>query len=179
MLRRPSAPWRGLAALGLVLAAAAVAAAKPTPSWNGRVTHVSDGDTLWVQPADGATAPVAIRIVDIDAPEICQPWGPQARDALQERAGGRDVIVRPVGRDGYGRTLARVTLDDLNLGPWLVQEGHAWSQRTRWDQGPLVKQETQARALRRGLHAQPEPVSPKEFRRRHGPCERAAASPRQ
>ena len=162
-------------ALSLLLAATLAAAAKPAPTWDGRVTHVSDGDSLWVQPADAAQAPVEIRLVDIDAPEICQAWGREARAALQERVDGRAVAVRPVGRDGFGRTLARVALDGQDVGAWLVQEGHAWSQRTRWNRGPLVKQETQARALRRGLHQEPGAIAPKEFRRQHGPCERGAA----
>ena len=166
---------RSAVAATLLLAATRVSAAKAPPSWSGRVTHVSDGDSLWVQPADAALAPVEIRLVDIDAPEICQAYGPQARAALKDRVGGRTVEVRTVGHDGFGRTLARVALDGEDLGAWLVQEGHAWSQRTRWNRGPLVKQETQARALRRGLHGEAGAIAPKEFRRQHGPCERAAA----
>jgi hypothetical protein len=37
--------------------------------------------------------------------------------------------------------------------------------RTRWDQGPYVKQERQAKALGRGLHGQGGAVMPSEFRR--------------
>ena len=147
-------------------------AAKPVSEWAGRVTHVSDGDSLWVQPEDAAHKPVEIRLADIDAPEICQPWGLQARDALKEQVGGKAVGVRVVGRDGYGRTLARVLLDGQSVNAWLVAEGHAYSHRTRWDQGPLVKQEKVARALRRGVHGQGGAILPKDFRRSHGPCER-------
>ena len=46
----------------------------------------------------------------------------------------------------------------------MVSEGHAWSTRTKWDNGPLVKQERQAMALKRGLHATPGAVMPKHFR---------------
>lgn len=51
-------------------------------AWSGVVTHVSDGDTVWVEPTQGGEAQ-KIRLLGIDAPEICQAWGPQARDALQ------------------------------------------------------------------------------------------------
>jgi hypothetical protein len=53
----------------------------------------------------------------------------------------------------------------------------AWSIRSRWDQGPLVKQEKMARALSRGLHATPGAMQPKEFRRLHGTCDRVATPP--
>ncbi len=170
--RRRAAASVLLALWGLPLAQAA----KPVPEWAGRVTHVSDGDSLWVQPADAALKPVEIRLADIDAPEICQPWGPQARDALKDQVAGKAVGVRVVGRDGYGRTLARVLLDGQSVNAWLVTEGHAYSHRTRWDQGPLVKQEKVARALRRGVHGQGGAILPKDFRRSHGPCERAASA---
>jgi micrococcal nuclease len=151
-------------------------AAKPVPEWTGRVTHVSDGDSLWVRPEDAALKPVEIRLADIDAPEICQPWGTQARDALKYQVGGKAVAVRVVGRDGYGRTLARVLLDGQSVNAWLVSEGHAYSHRTRWDQGPLVKQEKVARALRRGVHGQGGAILPKDFRRSHGPCPRTGGA---
>jgi endonuclease YncB( thermonuclease family) len=168
-VRRRVAASALLALCGLSLAHAA----KPVPEWAGRVTHVSDGDSLWVQPEDTALKPVEIRLADIDAPEICQPWGGQAREALKERVGGKTVGVRVVGRDGYGRTLARVLLEGQSVNAWLVSEGHAYSHRTRWDQGPLVKQEKVARTLRRGVHAHGGAMLPKDFRRSHGPCERA------
>ena len=37
----------------------------------GRVTSVVDGDSLWVTPADNSAA-IEVRLLDIDAPEICQ-----------------------------------------------------------------------------------------------------------
>lgn len=157
----------------LLLAAGAALAAKAVPEWTGRVTSVSDGDSLWVQPAEAGAKAVEIRLADIDAPEICQAWGPQARDALKDQVTGKTVTVRVVGHDGYGRTLAKLGLDGQDISAWLVQEGHAWSNRTRWDRGPLVKQERMAQALRRGLHANADKVMPKDFRRNRGPCPRA------
>lgn len=178
MLRRAATTLLLVAAAG---AAPAAGPAKAVPAWTGRVSHVSDGDSLWVQPAAAGAKAVEIRLADIDAPEICQPWGPQARDALMEQVGGKTVAVQVLGHDSYGRTLARVLLEGQSVNAWLVQEGHAWSNRSRWDQGPLVKQEKMARALRRGLHGQQGPeraMLPREFRRSHGPCERPAAAPK-
>jgi hypothetical protein len=43
--------------------------------------------------------------------------------------------------------------------------------RYRWDQGPYVKEERQAIALKRGLHEQRGAELPRDFRKRHGPCQ--------
>ena len=61
--------------LGLVLSGTAHAL-------SGIVTHVTDGDTIWVRPDEPNRKPVKLRLVGIDAPERCQAWGAQATAAL-------------------------------------------------------------------------------------------------
>lgn len=151
----------------------------------GTVTRVVDGDSLWVTPVAGPgaaampPAPVEVRMLGIDAPEICQAHGLEARDALRDLVLDRLVGVQGVGRDTYGRLLATITVEGLNVNRRQVAEGHAWSSRHKWDQGPYVKQERQAKALGRGLHAGGGAVLPSDFRRSHGPChgEATAAVP--
>lgn len=159
---------RTVRGLGLALTCALCAAA-PSARFDAAVVKVVDGDSLWLRPA-GADQAVEVRVQDIDAPEICQPWGRQAREALAERVAGRTLVVQPRGRDTHGRLLALISIGGENLGAWMVGEGHAWSIRTRWDRGPLVKEERMASALRRGLWTEPNPVEPRAFRRQHGPC---------
>jgi micrococcal nuclease len=144
---------------------------KPAPkALQGLVSHVSDGDTLTLQVPN--QAPMQVRLRDIDAPEICQPWGEQAQRALSELALNKVVTLQVSARDSYGRTIGAVLVDDLNVSRFLVENGHAWSTRSRWDQGPLVKEEKMARALTRGLHAQGGAVQPWEWRRTRGACPR-------
>jgi endonuclease YncB( thermonuclease family) len=66
--------------------------------WLGVVTYVSDGDTVWVQPLQGGKAH-KVRLLGIDAPEICQPWGPQSRAALHAVLQGQVVEVTVRTRD--------------------------------------------------------------------------------
>ena len=40
--------------------------------------RVVDGDSLWVRPP--GRAPLRLRLSGVDAPEVCQRHGPQARD---------------------------------------------------------------------------------------------------
>lgn len=134
------------------------------------VTHVTDGDTLWVRAAPGRKAQ-QLRLQGIDAPEICQPGGVQAREALQRRLLDQHVRVRTNGRDSYGRTLAQVQLRGQDAGEWMVRQGHAWSYRYGRQASPYAAQERAAREDRLGLWRQPQPMQPRVFRRFHGSCE--------
>ncbi len=162
-------PALACAAAGALVPTVASPRKPPEPvTIEGEVTAVTRGDTLWITPAGGAA--VEIRLRDIDAPEPCQAWGEESRQALAEQALHKTASARISGRDGGHRLLASVRVEGRDLGPWLVEEGDAWSIRTRWDRGPLVKQETVARAFGRGLHAAGGAVMPRDFRRTHGPC---------
>jgi micrococcal nuclease len=159
----------------LLLTCCGLAGAAPSAPVEGTVSKVIDGDTLWfVVPGK---APLVVRLRDIDAPEICQPWGEQAKRALAEMALDKAVTLRSVARDVHGRTLGSVSVDGVDVGPLMVAEGHAWSTRTRHDLGPLVKQERMAKALGRGLHAAGGALPPRDFRQAHGECRQGEALP--
>lgn len=135
------------------------------------VTHVSDGDTLWVRPDAGGDA-VNIRIDGIDAPEICQAWGAEAQAALASRVLHRAVNVNPRRRDGYGRLLASLSEPGTgaDLGEWMVANGHAWAHQYKRFKSTYGAQLSQAQGARRGLFADAQAVHPRDFRKRHGPC---------
>ncbi|TWO68292.1 thermonuclease family protein [Caenimonas sedimenti] len=156
----------------LVLAAALLGGAGAhAGQFQGVVSHVTDGDSLWVRPADGAE-PVEIRLLHLDAPEGCQAFGAQARAALARRVLHQKAIVRTRGQDDYGRTLARIQFQGEDLGAWLVRGGYAWSTGNRKSPGPYAAFEAQARDARQGLWAEPGAQRPRDFRRTHGRCQR-------
>lgn len=144
------------------------ALAQPTVL-EGRVERITDGDSVWLAPAAGPA--VEVRLLGIDAPEGCQAGGPESRRALEELALRRDARLQTKGRDNHGRTLGTLFVDEVNVNQRLVEEGHAWSMRFKWDNGPYVKQERMAKALGRGLWAGGGAVMPRDFRRQHGPCQ--------
>jgi micrococcal nuclease len=135
----------------------------------GRVTHVTDGDTIWVRPVDAGTA-LHVRLQGIDAPEICQAAGKQSRDALAARLLHQNVEIDVQAQDSYARTLARVSYQGRDVGAWLVAQGWAWSSTFRRRAGPYGQEERAARAERRGLWAHVEPEEPRDFRKRNGSC---------
>jgi len=154
----------------LVLASPALSRAQPEQqSWAGVVTHVVDGDSVHVRPTQGG-AVRKIRIVGMDAPEICQAGGVAARAALHERIHQRAVNVSAQGVDVYGRDLAVIYLSQEDVGQWMVKRGHAWSSRYQKDPGPYVQEEENAKFLGRGLFAEMTAEYPRDFRRRHGRC---------
>lgn len=134
------------------------------------MSKVHDGDSLWLALPERA-AIVVVRLQGLDAPEICQAWGPQAREALASRVLHRAVVLHVSGTDPHGRTLGRVWVDGEDVGLWMVRQGHAWSLRQRAAETRAVAQaERSARSQRLGLHAEPAAQPPWAFRRAHGPC---------
>lgn len=170
-MRPQRQPWRAglrgkhwLACLLLALAPALHAA-----SFRAQVTYVTDGDTLWVRPDAGGPT-MELRLLDVDAPERCQPFGPQAAQALRARVLHAAVRVRTRGSDSYGRQLARVEHRREDVGRWLVANGYAWAMRFHGRPGRHGGLQEQARRERRGLWASPGPLEPRLFRQRFGPC---------
>jgi endonuclease YncB( thermonuclease family) len=163
-----------LACLWLLVAPAAVTAQQPAKRADahgpieGVIHRVTDGDSLWLQPA-GKPA-IEVRLRDIDAPEICQDYGPDAKKALEQMALGKTATLTISARDAHGRSIGQVMVEGQSLSRMMVAEGHAWSTRSRYDRGPLMKEERMAIALRRGVHATSGAVMPKDFRKAHGPC---------
>src|SRR5205823_7895342 len=97
---------------------------------------VIDGDTLEIHG-------MRIRLWGIDAPESSQLC--RGEDSLQYRCGAkaandldtfiarRPVNCLPITLDQYGRTVASCSVDDVDLGQWLVRGGLAqdWPQYSK------------------------------------------------
>ena len=148
----------------------------------GRISSVSDGDTLWLRPDAGQNlgqiqlnkGRVKLRLEAIDAPESCQDWGPAATAALQAQVQNQSVTAQLLHRDNYGRWLARLYLPqaaNLDVNAWLVAQGHAWDyQFASGKPGRYAALQTQAKAAQRGLWSLKKPMQPRQFRHQHGAC---------
>ena len=172
LARQPGAAALAAAAFVVACALAPTGAAAQSKSRavpiEGVINRIIDGDSLVVQPED--KPPIEVRLRDIDAPEICQDYGAEAKKELERLALGKKVQLTISGRDSYGRSIGAVIVDGQSLSKLMVAEGHAWSTRSRYDRGPLMKEERMAIALHRGLHSAGNAVMPRDFRKTHGPC---------
>ena len=130
----------------------------------GRVVNVSDGDTLTVLVEQ---TPVKVRLDAIDAPELRQPFGRRAQQSLAELCAAKRAYVIEKGADRYGRTVARIVCDGVDANSEQVRRGMAWvfERYAPRNSAPYGLQ-GQARATRRGLWSDPEPVAPWEWRRK-------------
>ena len=138
-----------------------------TRAW---VSWVMDGDTLLLVP-EGQKEAVKVRVDGIDAPETCQPGGEASRDAMIRLAMRKTVELRKFGHDHYGRQVARVRIDDMDLGAEMVRTGMAWAYRYRVGAGPYAKLQKRAQQDRRGLFGASETaMTPGVFRKFHGSC---------
>lgn len=127
-----------------------------------QVVRVKDGDSLVV--ASGGQQ-VDVRLANIDAPEHGQRRGDEARARLRALVEGKDVELHLRGGDAYRRIVAHVFVDGLDVNATMVSSGLAWVARA-YDPGPqLVRLEDQARAARRGLWADAQPMPPWEWRK--------------
>lgn len=148
----------------LVLLAASASAR--VASYEGRVLRVVDGDTLVLR---SSYQVVRIRLAEIDAPEHDQPYGTEARNALANMVNGRMIRIVAIGHDRYGRVVARLYADGLDVNAALVEEGSAWVYPQYAHDPNLYTAQREARNAGRGLWAQENPIPPWEWRRRqHG-----------
>lgn len=162
-------PAHLLAALAGALALLSVLAwwwaGGPTPTaLYGRVQYVYDGDTLAIDTEQGR---IVARLWGMDAPESDQPGGSDATAALRRLVHRRVVAVHVVDRDQYGRIVARVHIDDVDVSREMIRMGHAWVYRQYTRDSTLYRAEREAKHYRRGLWRHPRPTPPWVWRRTH------------
>jgi endonuclease YncB( thermonuclease family) len=140
---------------------------------------IYDGDTLRVNLNGVETR---IRLCGIDAPERDQPLGIAARDHLRSliNRGNGLIIVVPVERDQYGRTVAELYVqprsglgyqagEEIAVNAQMVAAGYAYHYAQYSGDCPngglLSAIESQAQAARRGVWSNPRSERPWDYRR--------------
>lgn len=118
----------------------------------GRVTRVSDGDTLDVVP-DGERRAIRVRVFGIDAPERGEPFSTQARNRTRVLAFNKTVRMTGVSVDTYGRLVARLRIGDVDLGLDLLASGLACHYRRYSDDRAQADAEAAARSRALGFWA--------------------------
>jgi len=118
----------------------------------GRVVSVTDGDTFKAK-IQGVV--MNFRMADIDAPEMDQPFGSEARSMLTAALEGKDVVMLRVDNDPYSRLVVQVWIANLHINREVMARGAAWFDREYAHGDCLYVVENEARDAKRGLWALP------------------------
>ena len=146
----------------LFVAACVLACAAFGREITGKVTRVSDGDTVWVSDSLGRHK---VRLNRIDAPESDQPFGKESTAHLKLLIGGKTVRVEYEKLDQYGRILGIIYLGETDVNLQMVRDGCAWHYR-HFDNTPsYAEAEREARSAKRGLWASGTAINPYEWRK--------------
>ena len=133
----------------------------PLLAWEGRVVEVIDGDSVVVL-HEGLR--VHVHLAAVDCPELNQPWGKKAKQLTAHLLHGNQVVVWPAYEDSDGQYFAFVFIEDINVNKALLRTGLAWHYR-KYSRDPLLTAlEMEARAAKKGLWSEPNPVPPWKFR---------------
>jgi micrococcal nuclease len=145
------------------------------------VIKVSDGDTITVRQTTGEE--LKIRLCGIDANEKQQKLGLEATDYLRSliEKGDGDVIVTPIEKDKYNRTVAEVFVkpkpvtpgyqsgEEIFLNSDMVMAGFArhfqkYSQNCP-NRNAIAQAEEIAKAKRAGMWSDPNAIAPWDWRK--------------
>ena len=86
--------------------------------------RIVDGDTFWVKNLrDGSE--LRVRLWGVDAPDMGKCYFDEATAILQKELTTKKVVYDRQGYDGYGRILAKVYVDGVNVEEILVATGAA------------------------------------------------------
>lgn len=146
----------------LVFTVIAPASAQPITA---RVVGVHDGDTITVLTPEKHR--IKIRLAEIDAPELSQPYGKRAKQLLSLMVFGKDVFITPLTIDKYGRTVGRVYQGNRDINLAMVQTGAAWAYRKHLTEPAFLEAEAEARKAGVGVWGlRPDQITPPwEWRR--------------
>jgi endonuclease YncB( thermonuclease family) len=132
---------------------------------SGACVGVADGDTITILTEDKRQH--KIRLAHIDCPEKGQPYGTRAKQFTSNFCFRKQVVVVSDGKkDRNGRIIGEVFNEQgENLNKALVRAGLAWHYKKYSQDASYAGLEERARAARKGLWQDPDPVEPWVWRK--------------
>ena len=130
-----------------------------TPLENIRVV---DGDTIR---AEAKGKEIKIRLVEIDAPEMNQPFGVKSKIFLNRLLYKKNVTLIAQGEDRYGRTLGEIYANGESANTLMIKFGFAWVYDRYAKDSSLYEYQDQARARSLGLWQAKDPIAPWVWRK--------------
>ncbi|MFY9261987.1 MAG: thermonuclease family protein [Gallionella sp.] len=142
-------------------------------TFNTTVRVVLDGDTVMIKRGESTQT---IRLAEIDAPEKAQPFGETAKKSLSDLVMGKSVQVVSQTMDQYGRMVAHLNVNGLDVNAEQIRLGMAWEYSNFHSNKALIALQKEAQSVPRGLWALSNPIPPWEWRKQH-PYQESAPAP--
>jgi len=130
----------------------------------GKVIGITDGDTFSLL-LEKDNFDIKIRINAIDCPERKQPYSQKAKQHLSNLIFGKNIKVYYSKKDGYGRVLGTVFVNNVNVNEEMIRSGFAWHYVKYSKDTELQKIEEIAKANKIGLWSDPHAIPPWEWRK--------------
>ncbi len=115
-----------------------------------------NGDTIFVETLERA---YQVRFFGIDAPEMSQPYGNEARDFVSDLILSKLVTVEIQEKKGANLYIGDVFFKKRELSRLMLQKGYAWYNRGK-TQYSFTKLEERAKRRQIGLWEEKKPVPP-------------------
>jgi micrococcal nuclease len=167
-MRYPQCPSRlcwTLSFAALCLSSAGAVTLAVEHELTAKVVQVIDGDTLRVE-HEGK--PETVHLLNIDAPELAQPHGPEAKRFCERLCLNDQVRIIWEHRDQNGEIFGTVHEDDgFNVSFEMVKAGLAWDCKALTQDRTLAELEADARKAKRGLWADRHPQPPWEYKKQN------------
>ncbi len=134
----------------------------------GIANKVHDGDSIHLTPTGQSR--IVVRLAGIDAPELQQRFGSDARDYLRSMILNKSVDAHCHKTDRYERLLCVIYQDGADINLAMVSEGLAWhykkfqNEQTATQRRQYATAEHQARKQRLGLWRDRAPKAPWDYR---------------
>jgi endonuclease YncB( thermonuclease family) len=136
-------------------------AAADSITFKAMVADSEDGDTLIVI---RNRARMRLEIPEIDAPELDQPYGKDAKKKAAALTKGKVVTIRAYGNLGQNHLLGEVWLPNKrHFAKEMVRAGLAWV-KGRSVPVDMEQLQSEAKAAHQGLWEDEEPIPPWEWR---------------
>ncbi|MBL78927.1 MAG: nuclease [Nitrosomonadaceae bacterium] len=126
------------------------------------VIGIVDGDTLTA--LCNGTEQIKIRLAEIDAPEKNQSFGSRSKQSLFDMCFHKKAVIRPLEKDYYERTVAKISCDGLDVNKEQIKRGMAWVYDKYVRDKSLYSIQDRAQVSRTGLWVEDNPIKPWEYR---------------
>ncbi|EDC3761224.1 thermonuclease family protein [Campylobacter upsaliensis] len=138
----------------------------------GKVSKVIDGDTIELLAKTSKENPynhiikLKIRLYGIDAPELKQAYGKEAKEYLSALILKQEVSLIIENKDKYERIVGTIFLKGKDINKEMVKNGYAHAYES-FSKKYLAEQ-ADAKMFKLGLWQDERVMSPSEFRRKNG-----------